>query len=180
MSLPRSSYYYATTPDTDGDLRAALRQHAAKRRRFGYRRLLVLLQRDGWQANHKRVLRLYQEEHLQVKQRRRKATQKARPEMKPVRVERMNQRWAMDFVSDQLANGRRLRLLTVVDEYTRECLAVEVDTSLTGQRVTSRVLDRLQAVRGRPEGTRTDNGPGLQVTRWTSGLMPRGSETGLH
>ena len=157
MGLSRSSYYYEYQADPNRELRAALRQQAARRRRFGYRRLHVLLAREGWKINHKRVLRVYQEERLQVKQRRRKATRQARAE-KPVAAQRANQRWALDFVSDQLANGRRFRLLTVVDVFTRECLAVEVDTSLTGQRVT-RVLERLQAVRGRPEGLRTDNGP---------------------
>jgi len=157
IGLSRSSYYEECQPDPNLELRAALRQHAARRRRFGYRRLHVLLAREGWQVNHKRVLRVYQEERLQVKQRRRKATRQARTE-KPVAADRMNQRWALDFVSDQLANGRRFRLLTVVDVFTRECLAVEVDTSLTGQRVT-RVLERLQELRGRPEALRTDNGP---------------------
>jgi putative transposase len=157
MQLPRSSYYYVAQPDHDEPLRQWLRQRAAQRRRFGYRRLLVLLRREGGHANHKRVLRIYQEEHLQVSVRKRKRTARWRGE-KPAPAERANQRWSLDFVSDQLANGRRFRLLTVVDDFTRECLAIEVDTSLSGQRV-ARVLDQISRGRGLPERVVTDNGP---------------------
>ncbi len=108
--------------------------------------MLVLLRREGWRDNHKRVLRVYQEEHLQVSVRKRKRTARWRGE-KPAPAERANQRWSLDFVSDQLANGRRFRLLTVVDDFTRECLAIEVDTSLSGQRV-ARVLDQISQGRG--------------------------------
>jgi putative transposase len=149
MHLSRSSYYYQARPRDDEPLRQALREKAAQRRRFGYRRLLIVLQRDGWTDNHKRVFRLYREEGLQVKRRIKKRTAKWRGE-KPVVAQRPNQRWSLDFMSDQLADGRRFRLLNVVDDFTRECLAVEVDTSLTGQRVT-RVLERLRAVRGLPD-----------------------------
>jgi putative transposase len=157
LGLRRSSYYYQSAPRTDQALREALRQKAAQRRRFGYRRLLVLLRREGWTDNHKRVLRIYQEERLQVKRRVRKHTAKWRGE-KPAAAQRLNQRWSLDFVSDQLADGRRFRLLTVVDDYSRECLAVEVDTSLSGRRV-ARLLERLSECRGLPERLVTDNGP---------------------
>jgi putative transposase len=157
MQLSRSSYYYVAQPIHDEPLRQWLRQRAAQRRRFGYRRLLVLLRREGWRDNHKRVFRLYQEEHLQVSVRKRKRTAQWRGQ-KPAPAERPNQRWSLDFVSDQLANGRRFRLLTVVDDFTRECLAIEVDTSLSGQRV-ARVLDQIGQRRGLPERVVTDNGP---------------------
>ena len=157
MQLPRSSYYYVAQPDHDEPLRQWLRHRAAQRRRFGYRRLLVLLRREGWGDNHKRVLRIYQEEHLQVSVRKRKRTARWRGE-KPAPAQRANQRWSLDFVSDQLANGRRFRLLTVVDDFTRECLVIEVDTSLSGQRV-ARVLDQISQGRGLPERVVTDNGP---------------------
>ena len=105
-----------------------------------------MLRREGWKDNHKRVFRLYQEEGLQVKRRIKKHTAKWRGE-KPSAEQRPNQRWPLDFMSDQLADGRKIRLFNVVDDFTRVCLAVEVDTSLTGQRVT-RVLERLRAARG--------------------------------
>jgi putative transposase len=167
MQLSRSSYYYPAQPSDDEPLRQALREKAAQRRRFGYRRLCVVLRRDGWTDNHKRVFRIYQEEGLQVKRRIKKRTAKWRGE-KPAVAQRPNQRWSLDFMSDQLADGRRFRLLNVVDDFTRECLAVEVDTSLSGQRVT-RVLERLRAVRGLPERLVSDNGPeftGQAVDNW--------------
>jgi putative transposase len=151
--------YYQGQPRDDEPLRQALREKAAQRRRFGYRRLCVVLRRDGWTDNHKRVFRLYREEGLQVKRRIRKRTAKWRGE-KPAAAQRPNQRWSLDFMSDQLADGRRFRLLNVVDDFTRECLAVEVDTSLTGQRVT-RVLERLGAMRGRPERLVKRQRPGV-------------------
>lgn len=134
-----------------------MKQLAQQWPRFGYRRLHVLLRRSGLGINHKRVQRLYREEGLALRRRkRRKHTCTIRV---PLTVaQRPNQRWSMDFVSDVLANGRRIRALTVVDDYTRECPAIEVDTSLNGVRV-SRVLDRLAELRGLPESIRTDNGP---------------------
>lgn len=167
MQLPRSSYYYPVQPPDDADLRQALRTKAAQRRRFGYRRLWILLRREGWTDNHKRVLRIYQEAGLQVKRRIKKRTAKGRG-IKPLAAQRPNQRWSLDFVSDQLADGRRFRVLNIVDDFTRECLAVEVDTSLTGQRV-ARVLERVCAVRGHPERLVSDNGPeftGHAVDTW--------------
>ena len=139
------------------ELRQRLCTLAAERRRFGYRRLWVLLRREGFEVNHKRVYRLYREEGLTVRRRKRKrVTSIARvPRPTPARP---NQRWSMDFVSDALANGRRIRVLTVIDDFTRESLATEVDSSLPGLRVT-RVLDRLAAERGLPELITVDNGP---------------------
>jgi putative transposase len=130
---------------------------AAERRRYGYRRLHVLLRREQFPVNHKRVYRLYREEDLMVRRRKRKRMCGASrvPASTP---DRGNQRWSMDFVADSLASGRRIRVLTVVDDFTRECLATEVDTSLPGLRV-ARVLDRLAAHRGLPETITVDNGP---------------------
>jgi putative transposase len=167
MQMSRSSYYYQAQPPDDESLRQALREKAAQRRRFGYRRLCVVLRRDGWTDNHKRVWRIYREEGLQVRRRLKKRTAKWRGET-PAVAHRPNQRWSLDFMSDQLADGRTIRLLNVVDDFTRECLAVEVDTSLTGQRVT-RVLERLGALRGLPERVVSDNGPeftGQAVDSW--------------
>lgn len=127
------------------------------RRRFGYRRLHALLQREGFAVNHKRVYRLYVEEQLWVRKRTRKrrVAQTRVPLLVPTAP---NQVWSLDFIGDALATGRRFRALNVVDDHSREAPAIEVDTSLGGQRVT-RVLDRLKVERGLPWQIRTDNGP---------------------
>jgi len=143
------------------------------RPRFGFPRLLDQLDREGWPDNHKRVYRVYREEGLQVKRRRRKRLARAR--QNPSRIAtHPNQRWGMDFVSDVVEHGRRIRALTVVDECTREAVAIEVDTSIPGQRVV-RVLERIVSERGEPAEIITDNGPeftSLAMDRWaaTSGV----------
>ncbi len=117
----------------------------------------VLLRREGFGVNHKRVYRLYREEGLAVRRRKRKRMAGV-ARVPPEAPLRPNQQWSMDFVADALANGRRIRVLTVLDDFTRESLATEVDTSLPGLRVT-RVLDRLAIERGLPELITVDNGP---------------------
>jgi len=170
LHLAVSSYYYQPHGRRDEQpVRTALRRHAAVRRRWGYRRLLVLLRREGVTDNHKRVYRLYRAEGLQVRQRRRRKQRLARGAERPFAPLQPNERWSLDFVHDRLANGRALRLLTVHDDYTRECLWIEADTSLSGPRVT-RVLDCVAELRGRPASLITDNGPefaGLALERWT-------------
>jgi putative transposase len=149
--------YKAITRPANDELRQKLREFALVRRRFGYRRLHALLQRNGYEVNHKRVYRLYVEERLWVRKRGRKlriAVPRA-PMSAPTGV---NEVWSMDFVSDSLATGRRFRTLNIADDFTREAPAIEVDTSLGGVRVT-RVLDRLKVERGLPLRIRTDNGP---------------------
>jgi len=130
---------------------------AAIRPRFGYRRLGVLLRREGYLVNHKRVYRLYQQSHLALRRKGRKRLAALRriPRAAPVRA---NQIWAMDFTQDTLVDGRKFRTLNVVDVYTRECRALEVDTSLAGARVV-RVLERLGEAHGLPEQIMLDNGP---------------------
>jgi putative transposase len=134
-----------------------LRQVAAERPRFGYRRLHVMLRRKGWAVNRKLVLRLVREGGLQVRRRQRKklAAVPRIPLPQPIRA---NEAWAMDFVFDGTAAGRTFRTLNVVDRYTRECLGIEVDTSITGHRVVA-VLSFLVAMRGKPASIRVDNGP---------------------
>jgi putative transposase len=134
-----------------------LHARAAERSRFGYRRLHVLIARDGTVVNHKRVYRLYRQAGLQVRRRRRKRL--TRGERVPLPTpSRRGDRWSMDFTLDTLADGRAFRTLNIVDDYTRECLAIEVDRSLPGLRVT-RVLDRLRAAHGLPQSIVLDNGP---------------------
>jgi putative transposase len=157
VGIPRSVARYEPRCTEPVGLRQRLRELAAERRRFGYRRLGVLLRREDFAVNHKRVYRLYREEGLAVRRRKRLRRCGRGRVARPIPVE-ANQRWSMDFVSDSLADGRRIRILTVVDDFTRECLATEVDTSLPGLRV-ARVLDQLGEERGLPEVITVDNGP---------------------
>src|SRR4029450_13637076 len=145
-----------TTRADDAGLRQRMREVAQQRRRFGYRRLHVLLRREGYLINHKKLFRLYREEKLAVRRRggRKRAIGTRAPMLVPLRPD---QRWSLDFVSDQLTDGRCFRILAVVDDCTRECLALVVDTSLSGMRV-ARELDRLVAGRGRPRMIVSDNG----------------------
>ena len=155
--LQAGSYYYRAVPADDEPLREAIRQLARKRRRWGCPRIIVGLRRSGWRDNHKRIERIYLEEKLQVRRRRRKRVcREAREPL--IQPSRPNQVWAMDFMSDALANGRKIRLLNIVDVYSRECLRIEVDTSLPGARV-ARVLEELRINHGLPEQIMTDNGP---------------------
>jgi putative transposase len=157
--MSRSTARYVVSRSGDQELREKLREKAGERRRFGYRRLHVMLIREGWTVNHKRVYRLYREEALSLRKRKRKsASRQARlPLQAPTGP---NQLWSLDFVQDTPSWGRKFRLLTVVDAYTRESLAIEVDTSLSGGRV-ARVLERVATERGRPAEIVLDNGPEL-------------------
>jgi len=157
VGLHRSTYRYQLKPVDDTEIRVRLRQLAEQRRRFGSPRLHVLLRREGYLINHKRTERLYREEGLSLRlKRRRKRCSILRVVMnKPQRV---NQHWSMDFVTDSLYSGRRFRILTVVDNLSRECPVLEADHSLTGSRIT-RVLDRIALIRGLPEMITVDNGP---------------------
>jgi len=141
-------------------LRRRLHELAADRPRYGYRRLYELVRREGVLVNHKRVQRLYREEGLCVRRRKRKRVAGARSETWRAATA-PDQRWSLDFVHDQVSWGRRLRMLTVVDTYTREALAIEVDTSLSGERV-ARVLEQIIGERGAQPGEIVmDNGPEL-------------------
>ncbi len=159
IGADRTSVRYRSTRSPDAMLRDRLRVLAHERRRFGYRRLHVLLRREGHLVNHKRVWRLYREERLAVRRRggRRRAIGLRAPIALPIRP---NERWSLDFVSDQMTDGRRFRVLTVVDDCTRECLALVPDTSISGRRV-ARELDRIILDRGRPGTIVSDNGTEL-------------------
>ena len=165
LEVERSSYRYEPRPDRNAELREALVQLARQKPRYGYRRLHALLSRRGYDVNVKRVYRLYVEERLMVRRKRRKRL--VRERTAEPRLTAANQEWAMDFIVDGLATGRRVRILSVVDAYTRECLALEADTSLGSGRVT-RVLERLIGERGRPENVRSDNGPEFTSRRMLS------------
>jgi putative transposase len=167
IGADRTSIRYRGRRPDDGSVRARLRELASARRRFGYRRLHVLLDREGIRVNHKKLRRLYAEERLQV--RRRGGRKRALGTRAPMTIpERANQSWSLDFVSDSLADARRFRILTVVDDHTRECLGLVADTSLSGKRV-ARELDTIIALRGRPASIVSDNGTELTsmaILRW--------------
>ena len=159
ISADRSSIRYRARRADDAQLRSRLRQLAQQRRRFGYRRLHVLLKREGYEVNRKRIQRLYVEEKLQV--RRRGGRKRALGTRVPMALpDRPNARWSLDFAHDQMTDGRRFRILAVVDDCTRECLALVPDTSISGVRV-ARELDVITARRGRPASIIPDNGTEL-------------------
>jgi putative transposase len=164
----RTSVRYRSRRGDDAAVRARLRELASIRRRFGYRRLHVLLTREGIAMNHKKFRRLYREERLQV--RRRGGRKRALGTRAPMALPQgPNQRWSLDFLSDAFADGRRFRILAIVDDFTRECLALVPDTSLSGMRVV-RELDTLIAARGRPTLCVSDNGTeltGMAILRWS-------------
>lgn len=168
IGADRTSMRYRSIRPDDAVLRGRLRELASQRRRFGYRRLLIMLRREGTHVNHKKLRRLYREERLQV--RRRGGRKRALGTRAPMAIPQgPNQRWSLDFVSDQLGDSRRFRILAVVDDFTRECLALVADTSLSGLRVT-RELDRIIAGRGRPAMCVSDNGTELTsmaILRWS-------------
>jgi putative transposase len=159
VGIGRTSAGYRPRRRSDEEVRTRLRTIAAERPRFGYRRLQAVLRREGIVVNHKRVARLYREEGLAVRRRSRKrigGTGRGRPAL-PTRPD---EQWGLDFVADALATGRRIRLLNVLDLFTREALAIEVDVSLPGARVVA-VLERVAGERGAPDELVLDNGPEL-------------------
>src|SRR5690348_8453166 len=155
VEVDRSSYRYEPRPDRNGELREALVALARQKPRYGYRRLWAVLSRRGHDVNVKRIYRLYREANLAVRRQKRKRLERSAPVNALLTAP--NQEWGLDFVSDGVASGRGMRMLTLVDGYTRECPAIEVSFSIGSQRVT-RVLERVIAERGAPKGLRCDNG----------------------
>jgi putative transposase len=168
MRWPRSTHRSKSTADPQLPLRLRLRELAAVRIAYGYRRLHVLLKREGWQINHKRVYRLYRMEGLSIRKkipRRRVASVKR--EIKPAASTR-NECWSMDFVSDQLFDNRRLRILVVLENYTRECLALEANAKIRGIDVVT-ALEQITREHGFPKRIKVDNGPEFiskDLDRW--------------
>jgi putative transposase len=162
MGADRSAIRYRHRRSDDVATRQRLRELAAERRRFGWRRLKLLLEREGTRMNHKKLRRLYAEERLQV--RRRGGRKRALGTRAPMTLPQgPNQLWSLDFVSDTLTDGRRFRILVVVDDFTRECLCLVADTSLSGARV-ARELTLLIARHGAPLLCVSDNGTELTST----------------
>jgi transposase InsO family protein len=169
ITADRKMVRYRSRRPADAALRARLRELANERRRFGYRRLFILLRREGEPSGINRIYRLYREEGLGV--RRRKGRRKALGTRAPILAEATaNARWSLDFVHDQLANGRRFRILNVVDDVTRECLGAVADVSISGVRV-ARELSAIVACRGKPKLIVSDNGTELTsnaVLAWSA------------
>lgn len=151
----------------DAGLRQRLRDLSSERRRFGYRRLHILLKREGWAVNWKKLYRIYREEGLTV--RKRGGRKRAVGTRAPIAIPQgPNQRWSLDFMSDNLSCSRRFRILNVIDDFSRECLAAVIDTSLSGVRV-ARELDRIAEMRGYPCMVVSDNGTELTsnaILKW--------------
>jgi putative transposase len=157
VGISRSLYGYRSRRPVPAGLRERICELAGEKRRYGYRRIHILLRREGWQVNRKRTYRLYREAGLAVRRRKRKRIGlfERKPLPKPSAV---NRSWSMDFVADGLIDGRKLRCLAIVDDYSRECLVLEVDTSINGRRVAA-VLERLGDLRGLPLSITVDHGP---------------------
>jgi len=171
MMMSRSVYHYRSVAADQTPLRNRIREIAATRVRYGYKRIHVVLRREGWRINHKRVYRLYKQDGLSLFERRPRRHRSASQRLPPPAARAINECWAMDFVSDQLYDGRKLRALTLVDVHTRECLAIWVDQGIKGDDVV-RTLDAVSASRGKPERIQVDNGPEFvskALDRWAYG-----------
>jgi putative transposase len=156
IPVERATLRYTQHRDPQEALRVRLRELAGSRVRYGYRRLTVLLRREGWPVNAKRIYRLYLEEGLIV--RTQKRIQRAQRQRVPLRqAARPNQKWSMDFVAQRLPDGRWIRVLTVVDQFTRECLTLFADNALSGEKVAI-ALDKIVVLRGTPASITVDNG----------------------
>ena len=176
IAADRKMVRYRSRRPADSELRGRLRALANQRRRFGYRRLFILLRREGERSGINRIYRLYREEGLMVRKRR--GRRKALGTRAPILVEaRPNARWSLDFVHDQLANGRRFRILNIVDDVTRECLGADPDVSISGLRV-ARELSSIVASRGKPKMIVSDNGTELTsnaILAWSAEMASSGT-----
>jgi len=165
--ISRSAVGYVRSQQGDEELRTRIHHWAKERPRYGYRRIHALLRREGFGINRKQVYRIYREEHVAVRRKRRKRVSAAPREALAI-PNGPNQRWSLDFMADTLAYGRTFRTLNVVDDCTRECVAIEVGRSIPAERVT-RLLERLRLERSLPAVPVMDNGRGSRVERSTNG-----------
>ena len=156
LNIHRKTYRYRTKRRNDDDLRKNIINIANERRRFGYRRIHKMLIRKGIKVNHKKVYRIYKEENLKIRIKTRKRLKRDEINKLPI-PQYANEQWAIDFMSDSLASGRKFRILNVLDIATRECIAIEIDVSIKGERLT-KILDKLIFLRGKPASITMDNG----------------------
>ena len=157
MAIGRSTHRYRSRRRDDKALRIRIREIAETRVRYGYRRIYTLLRREGWHVNHKRVYRVYCEEGLHLRRKRPRRHVSAAHRVERPAVGALNECWSMDFVCDSLFNGRRFRALTIVDNFSRECLAIEAGVSIRGEDVVE-IMDRLVLERAVPDRIQCDNG----------------------
>jgi len=158
LMVHRATMYYQPRKDEQAILRMKIKEIAAARPRYGYRRIHVLRKREGHQINVKRVYRIYREEGLNLRKRSKRKQLGVPREIHREQVSKANECWAMDFVSDQLFDGKRFRALTIIDVFTRECLDIVADKGITGDKVVI-ALDRLKEKRNLPQRIKVDNGP---------------------
>jgi putative transposase len=166
--ISRTSFSYHHTRDEQAPLRLRIKEIAAVRVRYGYKRIHVLLRREGWVVNHKRIYRLYCQEGLNLRAKRPKRRVMAAHRVGRPPVTSVNESWSMDFVTDSLFNGSRFRALTLVDNFSRSCLAIEVGQHIRGEDVV-RVLNGIIVLQGAPKSIRLDNGPEFiskELDRW--------------
>ncbi len=174
LRFRRSTYHYKSRRPSQATLKKRIREIAETRVRYGYRRIHVLLEREGWQVNHKRVYRLYVEESLQLRNKRpkRKVAAKLREDRRAPTAP--NEVWSMDFLSDQLFNGSKIRVLAIVDAFSRLSPAIDVRQRYRGSDVVD-TLQRVTAIYGTPKSIRLDNGPefiskDLDLWAWSNGV----------
>jgi len=173
VGLCRATFFYRSRRKDDSSLRKLIRQIAERNRRYGQPRIIwVVREREGLKVNHKKIERIYREEKLSLRLRKRKRQAVALRVPLPAPT-RPNQRWAMDFVFDTFLGGRRFKVLTVIDVFTRECLALLVDFSIGGKRVIE-VLERISELRGLPEVITVDNGPEFTCRAMDEWALRRG------
>jgi putative transposase len=168
IQICRTSYRYRSTRDEQAPLRLIINEIARVRVRYGYKRIYVLLRREGWAINHKRVYRIYCEEGLNLRAKKPKRHRSAAQRVQRPPATFQNESWSMDFVTDSLFSGHRFRSLTIVDNFSRQCLAIEVGQHIKGEDVV-RVMERLRRVCGKPQYIKVDNGPEFiskDLDRW--------------
>ena len=173
--VSRSTFYRKSTAPRQLELRRRIREIALARPRFGYQRIHILLRREGWQINHKRVHRLYRLEGLQVRMRVRRRKRLSLHRGPAPAPEGLNQRWSMDFVHDQLGDGRSIRMLTVIDQWSRECVLIEPGFRMSGV-IVAEALDRVAGARPLPTSIRVDHGTeftsrALDAWAWQRGVQ---------
>jgi putative transposase len=172
VELAISTLRYRSRKVFDEVLRRRLRELAGTHVRYGYRRLTVLLRREGWHVNAKRIYRLYRQEDLIVRSKQRRKMARRQRIVTTAGATRANQLWSMDFVSDKFGDGRSFRILTVIDQFTRECVALEADRSMTGKKVAEALENAKQERGGLPESITVDNGSefsGRALEAWAMG-----------
>lgn len=158
MSLSESVYHYKSCRNPDTALRERIKEIAATRVRYGYQRIHILLRREGWLVNHKKVHRIYKEEGLNLRRKRPRRRVAAAHRMERPELSTIDQCWSMDFVADNLFDGTRIRALTVVDNFSRECMMIHVDRSIRGEHVVA-LMKHMQADHDRcPDRIQVDNG----------------------